>query len=142
MDDAKPTHAPEPAVVVPDHLVPAIAEWMEEAIRQAGEGTSEDERPDAVITAVHHWDCLMAGTLAPKDLVVVAELAADWQEARWPITVEQADQVARQLAVARELLELRDRARVVVREQADRALADWHNNTGHEDAADSEEDPV
>jgi hypothetical protein len=132
MDDAKPTDAPKPAVMVPDHLVPAIAEWLTEAIRQASE-ESEDDRPAAVITAVHHWDSLMADALAPKDLVVVAELAAAWREARWPIAVDQVDEVARQLAIACELLELRDRALEAVREQAERALADWHGEDASTD---------
>jgi hypothetical protein len=90
-----------------------LFEWLEEDIRQACQDTLEAERQERVVD----------------------ERAAGWQEPIWPQTTADVADAEQRLATTHGLLELRDHARAVVREQAERALEARHDETTPDDGS-------
>ena len=122
MDNSDRTESGDPFVSIPDHLLPPIIEWIVEEVRQACEDTRSDKQFDRVVEAVQVRQAVTAESLTPKQTVDLAECAARWQEAVWPRSLAEVDDVEERLAITRGLLEVRDRARAAVREQAERAI--------------------
>jgi hypothetical protein len=111
MDDSDGIE-PRDSLAIPEHLVFAFDEWTTELITQACDSHSTEDS-EAVSDGVHLRDAFLARSLTPAQLAKLAEGAAEWMEPRWPKEPDQAEEVERLLGVARDLLELRDRALAV-----------------------------
>ena len=118
MDVSDRIESQESAVAIPEHLVFAIEEWLEERIRQACDMYEGEETRVAVTEAVRLYEAFGAGSLTPSETAELAAGAADWLQPRWPRSLEEAREVARLLTATRGLLALRDRAVATAGERA------------------------
>jgi hypothetical protein len=91
-------------VAMPERVAVALMEWIAELLRRAS-------GRDAVVEAVGLRDALLTMSLRPAPLAALAEGAAGW------LNEQRLEESADAGAVERELLELRDRARSLVRKR-------------------------
>jgi hypothetical protein len=82
MDDSDRTEPEVLPVAIPEHLVFAIEEWLEERIRQASDTYEGEETRVAVTEAVRLYEAFRAGSLTPSEIAELAEGAADWLQPR------------------------------------------------------------
>jgi hypothetical protein len=129
MDDSDRTAWRESPVVVPEHLVFAIEEWLQERFRRACDDHRDQEMFPVVAELFGLHRALADGSLTPAQTAELADGAADWLQPLWPTDLEEADEAARLLAATRGLLALRDRARA--------AAADDAPGQGHGDEDDA-----
>jgi hypothetical protein len=112
MDISDRTASEVPLVVIPEHLVSAVDDWLWEVMRLACEAYSDTPvRRGAVVKAVHLREAFVAGSLTPAQIAEIAEGAAGWPS-RQPRSAGDADDAERLVRAAREL---RDRARTIAR---------------------------
>jgi hypothetical protein len=117
MDDSDRIESQESPGAIPDHLVFAIEEWLEEQIRQRCDGYDGEASRRAVVEAVHLYD----GFVTVAQVAELADGAGDWLGPRWPRTQHEAEEVTRLLSATRGLLALRDRALAAASERPPRA---------------------
>lgn len=124
MDTLEPTDPSAPVVPIPEYLFPTILEVAKEQVRIATDDDWDQATLESIAAAVDVWRATVAGNLTAAQTVTVVDLAIGWIEPHWPKNTRAVDDVAKLLAEARELIELRDRALAVALERGEDVVAD------------------
>jgi hypothetical protein len=114
MDTSDAIPSDDDPVVIPDHLRELLRELLrataERMLEEACDSAFAPDAREAAIVAVHLIDAFEAESLTRGVALALIPGAIEWEEPmKMPHTLEGVAQYESQLALARELIELRDR---------------------------------